>query len=267
MMFGGHPIGAAPVAGSLSKGTTIRIVSGAPLPISGMALEHVVYIDVLISAGTPLPAAMLALEHALAVKAVAVTPTPTALSMRLFHDWINTATALQQTPIYILELSAPGEATVRLPLASFQGRRRDGEPSYLQVTVPNAPAWADVVTARQAGQLVLYSGIRLASGTEILEEIGRANLELIQDTRGGNSQTIVLSGHATDSNTAPRVRTLAGVTYRSAGTGKRRYRCRLDPFLRPGDTAVIPGYAEQIAVGLITYVVAPRQTTMEITEA
>lgn len=184
--------------------------------------------------------------------------------LRVFHDW--GATQLATTPIYILEISAPGKTTERIPIRSFQGRLRNGTPSYLQVIVPNAPRYAGTIADRQAGQIAIFSGVRVA-GQELLEEIARVNIGLLADQRGGNSQTITISGHGTTTNEAPKTRVLQGITYRASGSGQRRYRCRLDRFLRPGDTAVAEQYGESIVVGLITYVVDTTQTTMEIAEA
>lgn len=293
MSFGGTPYAAAPLgatSGQADDSRRVTIAAVTPLPVASLALDHGVHFDIVVSAttdapisgmslrfspaisigilsSTPAPSSNLSLLHSRLTLAIsAVSPVPSA-GVSLLHDWSNTATAKRQTPIYIMELVAPGQMPVRIPISNFHGRLRDGSPSWLQVTIPNAPRWSEAVIARAAGQLVLYSGVRFGGGLELLEEIARVNIERIEDARGGRSQTIAVSGHSTATNAAPRIRTMHGVTYRSSGSGQRRYRCRLDRFLRPGDTAVIPSYGEQITVGLITYVVDSTQTTMEITEA
>ena len=290
MVFGGTPYASSPIGGLASGEPTLAIAAVTATPTASIHLDHGVHFDIVVSAttdapisgtslrfspaisigilsSTPAPSSNLSLLHSRLTLAIsAVSPVPSA-GVSLLHDWSNTATAKRQTPIYIMELVAPGQMPVRIPISNFHGRLRDGSPSWLQVTIPNAPRWSEAVTARAAGQLVIYSGVRFASGLELLEEISRVNIERIEDARGGRSQTISLSGHSTAANAAPRIRTMYGVTYRSSGSDKRRYRCRLDRFLRPGDTAIIPAYDEQITVGLITYVVDSTQTTMEITEA
>jgi hypothetical protein len=292
MSFGGTPYAAAPLgatSGQADDSRRVTIAAVTPLPVASLALDHGVHFDIVVSAttdapisgmslrfspaisigilsSTPAPSAALSMRHSMGVRIAASTPVPTA-ALAILHDWSNTATVLRQTPIYIMEMIAPGQTAIRIPISNFQGRLRDGSPSWMQVTIPNAPHWSEAVIARAAGQLVLYSGVRFGGGLELLEEIARVNIERIEDARGGRSQTIAVSGHSTATNAAPRIRTMHGVTYRSSGSGQRRYRCRLDRFLRPGDTAVIPSYGEQITVGLITYVVDSTQTTMEITEA
>lgn len=245
---------------------SIEIAATTPAPGPDLTLRHAQPIRIGITAETPAPGAALTLSFFPASKIglAATTPPPGPAMLRVFHDW--GATQLATTPIYILEISAPGKTTERIPIRSFQGRLRNGTPSYLQVIVPNAPRYAGTIADRQAGQIAIFSGVRVA-GQELLEEIARVNIGLLADQRGGNSQTITISGHGTTTNEAPKTRVLQGITYRASGSGQRRYRCRLDRFLRPGDTAVAEQYGESIVVGLITYVVDTTQTTMEIAEA
>ncbi|MDX9896534.1 MAG: hypothetical protein RBS34_13890 [Desulfofustis sp.] len=186
----------------------------------------------------------------------------------VWTDWSDLATVGRQTSIYVLEIEATGFDTVRIPTSSYQSRLRSGDPSYLQVSIPDAPAWAAAVAERAEGQMILYGGIRIEeTGAELLEEIARVDIGLIADQRGVRNQTLSVSGHATLSTRAARTRTLRGLSYRaSSGTGKR-YRCSPDVFLRPGDTAVVSEYEESITVGLIVLVVGGNQSTMEVSEA
>ena len=163
--------------------------------------------------------------------------------------------------------AADGTTDVELPATSFQARLRTGEPSYLSVVVPDAPTYLPAITARPNGELVVKRGIRWPTGVEILEEIARVGLERIADDRGAGSYTLTLSGHKTQTTATPKTRTLAGLSYRHAGTGARRYRCSLDTFLRPGDTVYVPEYGESAVVRLITYVIDGRTEMMELTEA
>lgn len=194
---------------------------------------------------------------------VLTASTSASAGVYLLHDWGGSVVGV---PHYALDLVADGQTPLRLPMANFQTRLRSGSPSYLQATIPNPGAWADAVAARSSGKLILYSGVRRADGSELLEEIIRVNLGLVSDDRGSNSQSLTLSGHGTISNTAPRTRTLTGISYRAGGSGARRYRCAHDRFLRPGDIAVAPQFSEQITVGMLTYVVGGGQIYMEISE-
>lgn len=170
--------------------------------------------------------------------------------------------------IYRLILTGDGDATtdVELPLANFSGRLRDAEESYLQAVIPDAYSYADLIADRPNGDIVISSGVRFADGTTQFVEIARANLESIADDRGSRSASVTLSGHKQSTNQAPKSRDMSGVTYRHGGSGTKRYRCTLDPNLRPGDTAVFPNLGESIIVGTIQYIVDPRREEMELTE-
>jgi hypothetical protein len=201
--------------------------------------------------------------------AICSTPGPlSAPAVGAWHDWSVSITVGRRTNIYVLEIEATGFDTVRIPISNYQSRLRSGDPSYLQVSIPDAPTWAAAVAERAGGQMILYGGIRIEeTGAELLEEIARVDIGLIADQRGVRNQTLSVSGHATLSPGAARTRTLRGLSYRaSSGTGKR-YRCSPDVFLRPGDTAVVSEYGESITVGLIVHVVGGRHSTMEVSEA
>lgn len=201
--------------------------------------------------------------------AIASTPGPlSAPEVGAWHDWSVSVTVGRRTNIYVLEIEADGFSAVRIPISSYQSRLRDGDPSYLQVAIPDAPTWAAAVTERATGQMILYGGIRIEdTGAELLEEIARVDIGLIADQRGVNNQTLSVSGHATQSTGAPRTRTMRGLSYRASGGTGKRYRCTPDVFLRPGDTAVISEYGESITVGLIVHIVGPNTASMEISEA
>jgi hypothetical protein len=85
--------------------------------------------------------------------------------------------------------------------------------------------------------------------------------------KGPKNRSISLTGHRTVSTTDPNVVTLSGASYRNYSDGIRRYRCDVDLWLRPGDTAVIEGQDEQFQVGFISYTIGAGQEIMEIVEA
>ncbi|WP_305046322.1 hypothetical protein [Geoalkalibacter sp.] len=213
------------------------------------------------------PEMAMALWHtSFGLQIAAHTPVATGAFQAAF-DWSPLARDIPHAPIYILELVAEGRATVQVPISSFQTRLRMGAQSYLQATVPDAPRWGELIAERAHGHMRLYGGARMPGGQEFLEELLTAKIGLIDDQRGAQSQSINLSGHGTISGGGQRQRTLTGVSYRAGGTGKRRYRCMADTFLRPGDLAAVPQFGEQVVVGMITYVVNANQVFMEIAEA
>lgn len=176
------------------------------------------------------------------------------------------------TVIYDCTLTgaADGVANLVLPIASFQARVRDGEPSYVSVTVPNSLAYEDAIAARTNGEIVIRKGYRMADGTTQMEEICRVDYEDIQISRGGRSDAAVVTGHATVSSTAPKEWTVTGVSfYGLQADGKRRVRADLDLFLRVGDTCVYgTGANDFFVVGQITYWVTadPPAVFMEVQE-
>jgi hypothetical protein len=114
--------------------------------------------------------------------------------------------------------------------------------------------------------MVLSRGYKLPGIQTTWQEISRADLSSIRMDEGAKSASITLTGYTTTTNEAPKSVVLAGASYRNLGEdGKRRYRCQLDMFLRPGDTAVVNG--ESFTVGTITYAIGTKSELMEISEA
>jgi hypothetical protein len=147
-------------------------------------------------------------------------------------------------------------------------RRRDGEPTYMSVVVPGYDDYADEILARVNGDMVLYKGVKFSDGSTQLQEIARVDHEAenLRMDKGPSKRSLTLTGHRTVSTTDHNVVTLTGASYRNYSGGLRRYRCDVDPWLRPGDTAVIAGQDEQFQVGFITYTIGVGQEQMEIVE-
>jgi len=111
--------------------------------------------------------------------------------------------------------------------------------------------------------------VRFADQSTQVQEIARVDMELenLRMDKGPKSRSITMTGHKTVSTTDPTVVTLSGASYRNYAGGTRRYRCDVDLWLRPGDTAVIEGEGEQFQVGYISYTIGVGQEQMEIVEA
>ena len=157
-----------------------------------------------------------------------------------------------------------------LPMSSFQCRLRDGDPSYLACVIPSATNYADDISARANGEIVVGKGYRLRDGTVFLEEIARVDFESVAIDRGARSASVTITGHKTTSSGTVKERALTGVSYSGLqADGKRRTRTDVDMFLRPGDTAIyeIDGADESYIAGQISYTVGPNQSQMEVTEA
>ena len=175
--------------------------------------------------------------------------------------------------IYTCTLTGDGESPalsdLTLPMSSFQGRMRDGDPSYISAVIPNCMVYADDILARQNGDIVIKKGYRFQDGTTQLEEIARVDFESVRIDQGSKSASATISGHKTISSTSVKTVTVEGVSYYCLqADGKRRVRALLDLFLRIGDTCVYgTGTSDYLTVGYITYTVSVNQTIMEVTEA
>ena len=160
---------------------------------------------------------------------------------------------------------------LELPISSWQGRARDGEPSYLSVVVDNVTIYGPLIVARTNGDITLRKGYRYEDGSETTVEMMTVDYESIQVARGGRSESITLSGHRTVESTNPREVTVEGVSYYAeSADGKRRVRCNMDLFLRCGDTCIYgQETSDQFIVGAITYwaSASPFLESMEAVEA
>lgn len=174
------------------------------------------------------------------------------------------------TYFYRCYLTGDGEdppvSDLELPIESFQSRYRSGDPSYLQVVVPDALTYADGVNARLNGDIVVHRGQRTEDGTEYPEEILRVNLEDIRVDWGARSASMTLTGHKQTTNTTPTTVAMTGVSYRAAYNGTITIRCLANSYLRPGDTAEFAATGDSFTVGNITWTVGRGIEQMEIQE-
>lgn len=159
-----------------------------------------------------------------------------------------------------------GSPDLPLPIASFQARWNDDSPTFLSVNVPGAVDLEEEIEARAGGQIVLTRTTYSASGSVLSTgEVLRVDLENIRIDAGPRSWTASLDGHRTTVNGAPKSVTLTGASYRSVTNGIRRYRCRPNNAMRPGDTAIIG--EDSFVVDSIAWYVSTGGETYELSEA
>jgi len=165
------------------------------------------------------------------------------------------------------ETTGEYENVIELPMESWQARMKKEGPSYLSVVVPKGSSFEAEISARSEGVIVIKGGYRFQDGTEALEVVATADFESLRTDTGARNDSATISGHrAEEAGQSPKVWPLSGVSYRALyESGKRRYRCRIDMFLRPGDTAVYG--SEQIVVGEIVYTINTAFCYMEVVEA
>ena len=159
------------------------------------------------------------------------------------------------------------ENVIELPMESWQARMKKEGPSYLSVVVPKGSSFEAEISSRSNGFIVIKGGYRFQDGTEALEIVATAEFESLRTDTGARNDSATISGHKVQApNLSPKTWPLSGVSYRALyESGKRRYRCQIDMFLRPGDIAVYG--SEQIVVGEIVYTINAAFCYMEVVEA
>jgi len=164
---------------------------------------------------------------------------------------------------YTLTLSDGVLDDIIIPISSFQGRFRTGDPTYLSVVVPGNDQYADIA-ARDEGALILTMQYLVDGVVYHAENICTVDLEDIRIDEGASSVSVSLSGHRTVTHAAKTTQ-LTGAAYKAVYDGKIRYRCTPELYLRPGDTVTVGD--DTFTAGMISWTVDPSQQTMEVEEA
>ncbi len=158
-------------------------------------------------------------------------------------------------------------ADLELPISSFQTRMAASPVprAYLSVIVPGVDAYIDAINARPNGRLKVDRIYNYLDGSSSTFNMVNVPFDTINTNQGGRSgMTGTLSGfEETGAITAQSIDLFDPVT-RSSDNGGIRYRCRLDPRVRPNDTATING--ESFDVESIIHIVDAKTAIMEIKE-
>lgn len=155
---------------------------------------------------------------------------------------------------------------LELPISSFQTRLRRSGNSVVTVVVKGADAYMDEIAERPSGMLQVWREYVLSDGTVASFLMIEAAFDDLATYAGGRAGvTGTLTGIGPFAPEIPETLTLNNPIYYSTSGGRRRYRCELDPRLRPGYTALING--ETLVVETIVHIVDVKTTIMEIAEA
>jgi len=161
----------------------------------------------------------------------------------------------------ILTGTPDGLSDLTIPMSSLQARRRDGEPTYLEIVTPGI-ALQDDIENRPNGELVVTMAYLLDGATVDSAEICRVALEDARIDRGGRSASMTLKGHKTTTRTKQVVELANIVSYRKVD-GRYTWRCATpDLNLGPGDTVIYD--SEYYFADMVTYYVGPNQQYMEV---
>jgi len=144
---------------------------------------------------------------------------------------------------FTLTGAADGTTDVIIPISSWQARRKSGDPTFLSVVIPYLSTYQGYIEDRPNGTMKIAMAYEIAGVEQYRETVCQADLDESGDgsgvriDKGGNSQSITLTGHKTESFT-PKTIDLRDVIYESVAGGDCRYRCgSCDMYLNPGDTA------------------------------
>ena len=212
-------------------------------------------------------------------------PVPITLQLSFGQAWrlwvsvempLSQCWSLQANPVWTPVIGATvyrfalehAQNRVEIPISNFSGQLRSGEPSYLQVTIPDARRWAQDIAdfaAQSDTEMVIQAGYRYSDGSFQTQDIARTRLRNVRYDIGARSSSVQLDGIDTRINPAPKTVTLIGANYRSQDeAGRLRYRCAMNFEIRPGDTAQING--ETFIVGELSYNVTVNNATLEVAE-
>ncbi len=152
-----------------------------------------------------------------------------------------------------------------LPMKSFQGRSRNGEPTYLSCVVPCEDDYVTAINNRPNGSLIVEMAYLVNGVEEHREVIIQVDFESVRIDEGSINKSITLSGHRTESTASKHVIIKSG-NYYSLTDGKYNYRITPpDLYLKPGDTLEVDD--NTFSVGNISYIVSVDNQRMEVAEA
>lgn len=162
--------------------------------------------------------------------------------------------------------SADGLSNLELPLSSFQVRL-NANPlrAYLSVIVPSVDTYIDAINARQNGQLKVVRIYNYLNGASSSFGMVSTSFDSLSTNEGGRSgSTGTLNGFSYTSDSPPQNIELFDPITRSNDNGRRRYRCRIDPRVRPLDTVNING--ETFTVDSVICIIDTKTAIMEVAE-
>lgn len=196
---------------------------------------------------------------------------PSVFNLAARQVWQMEATAVWTKVIsstaYLFTLEN-GEDSAEIPIENFSGQFRSGEPSYLQVSLPDAWTHADTISsfaALEGTEMVINAGYRWSDDSYTTQEIARVTLRNVQYYYGARSASVNLDGIDTRTNATPATHTLTGASYYNIDeAGRTRYRCVPDFSVRAGDTVTVNG--DSFVVGELSYQVSASDATMEVAE-
>lgn len=162
--------------------------------------------------------------------------------------------------------AADGLENLELPISSFQTRMNaDPFRIYLSVVVPGVDIYIDAINARPNGLLKITRIYNYLDGSASEFGMSSAAFDTLLTNQGGRSGvTGTLTGSELMAAITPQTIELFDPITRSSDSGGRRYRCRIDPRVRPLDTVIIN--SETFTVDSVIYIIDTKTAIMEVAE-
>jgi hypothetical protein len=164
-----------------------------------------------------------------------------------------TKAIVSQATGYTMKIT--GDPVVTIPISSWQATLQTDMQNFLQCVVPGATEYLDIISARQSTEeFIIYRTVEI-NGTILESEMARAGMDTVRADRGPFRTTVTLQGFTEAfSGAAPATIALQDIRSSSQTVGSSsRYRCAIDWFLRPGQTATADG--ESFTADYINYFV------------
>lgn len=186
-----------------------------------------------------------------------------------FHDWTSQIPALA-TIRYVLDIT--GSPTLRIPISSWQATLKLDQQNYVQAVIPGVTAYVSELQTRSVAgeEFIVSRRVILLTGQVIEQEMARGPITSLRFDRGATNYSGTLSGYIAGFSlpaapVAATDRVLDGVRSVSVTDGKKRVRCGIDWFLRPGQRADLDG--DLFTVDYISYYANASDAYMDVGEA
>lgn len=173
-----------------------------------------------------------ALSGSLHIDLPDIEPDPLAVTASMSCESVLSFPDSNYTLSYVCYLTPPSGtelSALTIPMSSFQGRFKNGDPSYLSVVTPGLMLAVDIssifdyssaaarvvagilspggdlipVITSSAPVLSVYMVKTYADGHQISEQLMAVDLEDVRIDQGGSNQSITLEGHTTKTYSVP----------------------------------------------------------------
>jgi len=183
-------------------------------------------------------------------------------SAAIFNDFTSIIT--DPTEYYVLKIG--GNPEIQVPISNWQATIQSDRQAFVQVVIPAAEDYVDVISERQGFNLMSIWRETTINNQKVSVVMCKTRMDDVRIDSGPIRFTMTIRGYSgiADDPAPQKVTLLTGVRTRSQNVGGAiRVRCDIDWLARPGHT-VSDGVNTFIAGYINYYVPATGQTYMDI---